>query len=324
MTGANNSSMSSATTKSRPWMSARARAIRSSARLPRTEAPTSTAAIVRVARTSSTAQRAQQRIDVDVLDGLEQTPEPGEVGDRAEQIERVPVELRVDDRELVVERRVAERGADHEAVELGFGEHERPGLLDRVLGRDHEERVGERVGEPVDRDLVLGHPLEERRLRLRQRPVDLVDDERRSRRSGPARNSKSRELGFHTESPVMSVGWRSGVHWIRATVAPSIEPANERASTVFAVPGTSSSSTCPLQANAARISSICSRLPWTTVPTFATRRDRHYRCVADLRVSLAVSRSRHPTGRISTTSQQTDRVYFRSACSQRVDRLNPL
>ena len=42
-----------------------------------------------------------------------------------------------------------------------------------------------------------------------------------------------------------SVGCRSGVHWMRVDVAPSIEPAIARASTVFAVPGTSSSSTCP-------------------------------------------------------------------------------
>ena len=44
----------------------------------------------------------------------------------------------------------------------------------------------------------------------------------------------------------MSVGCRSGVHWIRETVAPSTEPASARASTVFAVPGTSSSRTWPL------------------------------------------------------------------------------
>ena len=43
--------------------------------------------------------------------------------------------------------------------------------------RDEEERVGERMGDAVDRDLTLGHPLEQRRLRLWQRTVDLVDDE---------------------------------------------------------------------------------------------------------------------------------------------------
>ena len=47
-----------------------------------------------------------------------------------------------------------------------------------------------------------------------------------------------------------SVGCRSGVHWMRAFVAPSIEPPIARASTVFAVPGTSSKSTCPPQMSA--------------------------------------------------------------------------
>ncbi len=41
----------------------------------------------------------------------------------------------------------------------------------------------------------------------------------------------------------MSVGCRSGVHWMRLAAAPSMLPAIARASTVFAVPGTSSSST---------------------------------------------------------------------------------
>ena len=86
--------------------------------------------------------------------------------------------------------------------------------------------------------------------------------------TGPGWNSNSRVLGFHTERPVTSVGCRSGVHWIRETVAPAIEPANERARTVLAVPGTSSRSTCPLHANAASTSLTCSSLPSTMVPTF--------------------------------------------------------
>ena len=42
-----------------------------------------------------------------------------------------------------------------------------------------------------------------------------------------------------------SVGWRSGVHWMRCGIAPSMLAAIARASTVFAVPGTSSSRTWP-------------------------------------------------------------------------------
>jgi hypothetical protein len=62
-------------------------------------------------------------------------------------------------------------------------------------------------------------------------------------KTGPGRNSKSRSRWLKTERPVTSVGWRSGVHWIRENVEPSTLPAIARASTVFAVPGTSSSRT---------------------------------------------------------------------------------
>ncbi len=82
-----------------------------------------------------------------------------------------------DDLHLFVELGVAERRPQREAVELRLGQRERALLLDRVLGRDHEERVGERPGDPVDRHLALGHRLEQRRLRLRHRPVDLVDEQ---------------------------------------------------------------------------------------------------------------------------------------------------
>ena len=48
-----------------------------------------------------------------------------------------------EDPELVLDARVAERGAQEEAVELRLGERERPLVLDRVLGRENEERVRE-------------------------------------------------------------------------------------------------------------------------------------------------------------------------------------
>ena len=41
-------------------------------------------------------------------------------------------------------------------------------------------------------------------------------------KTGPGRNSKSRSRWLKTESPVTSVGCRSGVHWMREKVAPSI------------------------------------------------------------------------------------------------------
>ncbi len=79
--------------------------------------------------------------------------------------------------------------------------------------------------------------------------------------TGPGRNSKSRSRWLKIESPVTSVGCRSGVHWMRVEWAPWIDPAIARASTVFAVPGTSSSSACPPHMSAATTSLICSRFP---------------------------------------------------------------
>ena len=59
------------------------------------------------------------------------------------------------------------------------------------------------------------------------------------------------------------------MHWMRVPIAPSIDCETARASTVFAVPGTSSKRTWPLQASAVSTSRISSRLPWTTVSMFA-------------------------------------------------------
>ena len=89
---------------------------------------------------------------------------------------------------------------------------------------------------------------------------------------GPCRNSNSRVFWSKIASPVTSVGWRSGVHWMREVTAPSIERAIVRASTVFPVPGTSSSRTCPPQVSAARTSRISSDLPWMTVSMLPDRR----------------------------------------------------
>ena len=102
---------------------------------------------------------------------------------------------------------------------------------------------------------------------------------------GPALNSKSRSRWLKIERPVTSVGCRSGVHWIREGCAPSIDWAMARASTVFAVPGTSSSSTWPPQTRAATTSVICSRFPNTTVSMLSSR--RHAISCASACVSIA-------------------------------------
>ena len=52
---------------------------------------------------------------------------------------------------LAVGVRVAEPGAQQEPVELRLRQRERALELDGVLGRQHDERVGQAPGRPLDR-----------------------------------------------------------------------------------------------------------------------------------------------------------------------------
>jgi hypothetical protein len=77
------------------------------------------------------------------------------------------------------------------AIDLRLGQGVRPLLLDRVLGGEHEEGLGERVRLVADGHLVLLHGFEERALDLCGRTVDLVgeddlgEDRAPLRREGP-------------------------------------------------------------------------------------------------------------------------------------------
>ncbi len=72
---------------------------------------------------------------------------------------------------------VVEVDLEEEAVELRLGEHVDALVLVRVLGCDHEERIRQAVGLPVDGDGALLHRLEQRCLGARRRAVDLVREE---------------------------------------------------------------------------------------------------------------------------------------------------
>ena len=65
---------------------------------------------------------------------------------------------------------------EHEAVELRFGQRIGAFELDRVLRREHVERLIERVRAPLHGDAMLLHRFEQRRLRLRRRAVDFVGE----------------------------------------------------------------------------------------------------------------------------------------------------
>ena len=86
-------------------------------------------------------------------------------------------ERALDDRQLLVVAGVADEDLEHEAVDLSLGQRVRALRLDRVLRRHHEEGVGHEVRLLRDRHLPLLHHLEQRRLHLRRRAVDLVREE---------------------------------------------------------------------------------------------------------------------------------------------------
>ena len=71
---------------------------------------------------------------------------------------------------------IADRQPRHEAIELRLGEGVGALRLDRVLGRQEHEGVGQRVRHAVHRHLALGHGLEHGRLGLGRSPVDLVTE----------------------------------------------------------------------------------------------------------------------------------------------------
>ncbi len=82
-----------------------------------------------------------------------------------------------DDSDLFVLVEVGHDDVEHEAVELRLGERIGSFELDGILRREHEERPLERIGPARGRDVILLHRLEESRLRLRRRAVDLVGEE---------------------------------------------------------------------------------------------------------------------------------------------------
>ena len=66
---------------------------------------------------------------------------------------------------------------EQEPVALGLGQLVDALGLDGVLRRHDEEGQRQRVGAPADADLPLGHRLEQGRLHLGRRPVDLVGED---------------------------------------------------------------------------------------------------------------------------------------------------
>jgi hypothetical protein len=85
--------------------------------------------------------------------------------------------VRREHRQLGLVRRVPHHRLQQKPVELRLGERIRSLVLDRVLRSEHRERRIERMRHAVDRHLSLGHCLEQRRLGLRGRAIDLVGEQ---------------------------------------------------------------------------------------------------------------------------------------------------
>ena len=73
--------------------------------------------------------------------------------------------------------RVACRGAEQEAIQLGFGQRVGAFELQGVLRGDHQKFLRQGEGFPIDGDLPLLHGFQQRRLRFRPGPVDLIDQQ---------------------------------------------------------------------------------------------------------------------------------------------------
>ena len=178
--------MSSGTTKSRPSSIARARASCSRSSSARGLAPSSTWGWLRVAATSatrypstsagthtcSTHARIARKLRVDDL--VYRRPNGPTVETAAKHLPLVRV------------GEIAEPQPDREPVELRLRQRVGALILDRVVGGDHHERFRQQPGFTIDADLRLGHRLEQRGLRLRRCPVDLVGEQQVGEdRSGP-------------------------------------------------------------------------------------------------------------------------------------------
>ena len=92
-------------------------------------------------------------------------------------VDGVLFDLVVEDGAFVFDADVAESGADHEAVHLGFGKWIGAAEFDRVLSGDDEEQAIEIVACAIDGGLALGHGFEQGGLGARGGAVDFIREQ---------------------------------------------------------------------------------------------------------------------------------------------------
>jgi hypothetical protein len=81
------------------------------------------------------------------------------------------------DGEFLLRRRVFDADAAEEAIELRLGQRIGAFHFDRVLRREHEKRLRQSVRLASDSHFAFLHRLEQRRLRLRRRAIDLIGEQ---------------------------------------------------------------------------------------------------------------------------------------------------
>jgi hypothetical protein len=191
----------------------------------------------------------------------------------------LPVE---EEAHLDLRRRIADADAEEEAIELRLGERERPREVLRVLRRDDEERVGERDGLPVERDLPLVHRLEQGGLRARARAVDLVGEEDVREDGALPQDELARPLVVDGDAEDVARK-RSLVNCTRRSSPPTAF-ARARASVVLPTPGTSSMSRCPRARSATSASSTASCFPSSAALDGLSQRLERRKLLGDQRI----------------------------------------
>ncbi len=121
-------------------------------------------------------EAVERLLDVDATGGADRGDELCVAGDRLELVERRLGRLFGEHPRLVSLLRVPDRHPHREPVELRLRQRVGAFVLDGVLRRETRNGRGEQVRVAVDGDLALLHRLEQRRLRLGRRAVDLVDE----------------------------------------------------------------------------------------------------------------------------------------------------
>lgn len=94
--------------------------------------------------------------------------------DRRNAFNRMPQLLSLQHDHFVRQVGITQPNAQQEAVELGFGEGKRPLVFNWVLGCQHHEGAGQRIGDAIYRHLTLVHRFEQGSLGFGRCAVDFI------------------------------------------------------------------------------------------------------------------------------------------------------